>query len=117
MVVYNFSNPKYAPLENQLYIRQAMQYLIDQPAYIKSIQLGYGTPTYGPVPAFPQTSFLDPAEKSNPYPYDPATASSGSCLLGSRNFPRCATSSIDSRPSNSVTPSTPGRRGPPRGRT
>ena len=70
----NFSNPKYAALENQLYIRQAMQSLIDQPAYIKRIQLGYGTPTYGPVPAFPQTSFLDPAEKNNPYPYSPAAA-------------------------------------------
>jgi peptide/nickel transport system substrate-binding protein len=74
VIVYNFSNPKYAPLEDQLYIRQAMQDLIDQPAYIKSIQLGYGTPTYGPVPTFPQTSFLDPAEKSNPYPYSPAAA-------------------------------------------
>ncbi len=74
VIVYNFSNPKYAALENQLYIRQAMQSLIDQPAYIKRIQLGYGTPTYGPVPTFPQTSFLDPAEKSNPYPYSPAAA-------------------------------------------
>jgi peptide/nickel transport system substrate-binding protein len=73
-IVLNFSNPKYAPLENQLYIRQAMQSLIDQPAYIKTIQLNYGTPTYGPVPAFPKTSFLSPAETSNPYPYSPAAA-------------------------------------------
>ena len=73
-VIFNFSNPKYAPLENQLYIRQAMQYLIDQRAYIKTIQLGYGTPTYGPVPTFPQSSFLDPAQKTTPYPYNPAAA-------------------------------------------
>jgi peptide/nickel transport system substrate-binding protein len=51
-----------------------MQSLIDQPAYISRIQQGYGTPTYGPVPAYPQTSFLSPAEKSNPYPYSPAAA-------------------------------------------
>jgi peptide/nickel transport system substrate-binding protein len=65
----NFSNPKYAPLENQLYIRQAMQELIDQPAYISRILLNYGTPTYGPVPTFPASTFLNPAEKTNPYPY------------------------------------------------
>jgi peptide/nickel transport system substrate-binding protein len=70
----NFSNPKYAPLENQLYIRQAMQHLINQPAYIKEILLNYGTPTYGPVPTFPSSNFLDPAEKSNPYPYSPSAA-------------------------------------------
>ena len=70
----NFSNPKYAPLENQLYIRQAMQHLINQPAYIKDILLNYGTPTYGPVPTFPASSFLDPAEKTNPYPFSPAAA-------------------------------------------
>ena len=70
----NFSNPKYAPLENQLYIRQAMQHLINQPAYIKEILLNYGTPTYGPVPTFPASNFLDPAEKTNPYPFSPAAA-------------------------------------------
>jgi peptide/nickel transport system substrate-binding protein len=70
----NFANPRYAPLENQLYLRQAMQSLIDQPVYIKTLQSSYGTPNYGPVPAFPKTSFLSPAETSNPYPYSPAAA-------------------------------------------
>jgi peptide/nickel transport system substrate-binding protein len=70
----NFSNPKYAPLVNQLYIRQAMQHLIDQPAYIQHILLNYGTPTYGPVPTFPASGFLNPAETKNPYPYSPAAA-------------------------------------------
>jgi peptide/nickel transport system substrate-binding protein len=73
-IVFNFSNPKYAPLENQLYIRAAMQTLIDQPAYIKAILAGYGTPTYSPVPTFPATNFLSPAAKHNPYPYNPGTA-------------------------------------------
>jgi peptide/nickel transport system substrate-binding protein len=72
----NFANPKYAPLENQLYIRQAMQSLINQSAYIKSILLGYGTPTYGPVPTFPPSSFLNPAERTNPYPFSPSAAQS-----------------------------------------
>jgi peptide/nickel transport system substrate-binding protein len=73
-VEINFSNPKYAPLENQLYIRQAMQHLVDQSAYIKNILLNYGTPTYGPVPTFPASTFLDPAENNNPYPYSTAAA-------------------------------------------
>jgi peptide/nickel transport system substrate-binding protein len=72
----NFSNPKYAPLENQLYIRQAMQHLINQPAYIKDILLNYGTPTYGPVPTFPASTFLDPAATKNPYPYSTSAADS-----------------------------------------
>jgi peptide/nickel transport system substrate-binding protein len=70
----NFSNPKYAALENQLYIRQAMQHLIDQTSYIKNILLNYGTPTYGPVPTFPASNFLSPAAKNNPYPYSTAAA-------------------------------------------
>ena len=30
--------------------------------------MGYGTPTYGPVPVFPR-QFLRPGAKTNPYPY------------------------------------------------
>jgi peptide/nickel transport system substrate-binding protein len=73
-VGFNFPNPKYAALENQLYIRQAMQTMINQPEYIKSLLLGYGTPTYGPVPVFPPSNFLAPAAKTNPYPYNPKAA-------------------------------------------
>ncbi len=70
----NFSNPKYAAVENQLYIRQAMSDLVDQPAYISKILLNYGQPTYGPVPTFPASTFLNPAEKTTPYPYSPTAA-------------------------------------------
>lgn len=70
----NFSNPKYAPLLKQVYIRQAMERLIDQPTYVKDVLKGYGTPTYGPVPTFPKTSFLNPAANSNPFPYSVSAA-------------------------------------------
>ncbi len=69
-----FNNPKYQALVSQLYIRQAMQSLINQPEYIKTILDNYGTPTYGPVPTFPKTSFLAPAAKKNPYPYSVSSA-------------------------------------------
>ena len=69
-----FNNPKYQALVGQLYIRQAMQTLINQPEYIKTILDKYGTPTYGPVPTFPKTNFLAKAETKNPYPFSVAKA-------------------------------------------
>jgi peptide/nickel transport system substrate-binding protein len=59
---------------SQLYFRQAMQYLVDQPLYIKKIDKGYGVGTYGPVPVEPPNSFASSTEKSNPYPYNPGKA-------------------------------------------
>ncbi len=58
----------------QLYFRQALQMLIDQPAIIKAVDKGYGVPTYGPVPIYPKNSFLSPNESNNPYTYDPTKA-------------------------------------------
>lgn len=62
------------PIFSQLYFRQAVQYLIDQPAVIKNIDKGYGVPTYGPVPVFPKNSFVSPQESKNNYPYSLAKA-------------------------------------------
>ena len=44
-------------LFSQLYIRQAMQDLVDQPLYIKKIWKGYALPTYGPVPVVPPNPY------------------------------------------------------------
>jgi len=57
---------------SQLYFRQAVMYLIDQPLYDQKIWKGYAVPTYGPVPVYPVSSELSSAEKNNPYPYNPA---------------------------------------------
>ncbi len=59
---------------SQLYFRQAMQTLVDQPDIIAKVFKGYGAPEYGPVPVLPVTNFLSSGEKTNPYPYDPAKA-------------------------------------------
>ncbi|MGP8058658.1 MAG: ABC transporter substrate-binding protein [Acidimicrobiales bacterium] len=59
---------------NQLYFRQAMQYLVNQPGLIARLNDGYGVPTYGPVPVVPRNSFASAAAKSNPYPYSPSRA-------------------------------------------
>jgi peptide/nickel transport system substrate-binding protein len=70
----NFTNPTTGPIFKQLYIRQAMQELIDEPAYITDFFHGYASPDYGPVAAEPASEFVGPAAKTNPYPYDPSRA-------------------------------------------
>jgi peptide/nickel transport system substrate-binding protein len=61
-------------LFSQLYIRQALQLLVNQPELIKTAARGYGVPVYGPIPLFPKTPFLSKYETANPYPYDPSKA-------------------------------------------
>ncbi len=58
----------------QLYIRQAMQRLVDQTLYVNRIYKGYGFPAYGPVPTLPKNPYTSAAELKNPYPYSLAAA-------------------------------------------
>jgi peptide/nickel transport system substrate-binding protein len=71
---FNFANPKVGPIFNQLYVRQAMQMLIDQPGYVKSLFKGYGWPTNGPVPIKPANNLVSSYVKGGPYKYDPDKA-------------------------------------------
>ncbi len=73
-VAINFTNPKDGPLFRQLYLRQAMQRLIDQPQYIGQIYHGHAAPEYGPVPLIPANKFVSSVERHNPYPYSVAAA-------------------------------------------
>jgi peptide/nickel transport system substrate-binding protein len=67
----------------QLYFRQAVQYAMDQPLYLKKLYKGYGVPTYGPVPLLPKNPYVDTTELSNPYPYN---LSKASALLSSNGW-------------------------------
>ncbi len=62
------------PIWKQLYVRQAMQYLVDQPGLIAEVDKGYGLPTYGPVPLTPGGPNATSFEKKNPYPYSVSEA-------------------------------------------
>ena len=62
------------PIFKQLYFRQVLQMLVNQPQIIKTVDKGYGVPTYGPVPVFPKNSFTSPQEKSNLYPFSVSKA-------------------------------------------
>ncbi len=65
----NFHNPTLGPVFHQLYVRQALQHLLDQGSFIRHLYHGYAVPTYGPVPVQPSNPFVSPAERHNPYPY------------------------------------------------
>jgi len=74
-LVINFTNPKLGKLFDQLYVRQALQHLIDQPTDIRAFQDGLGAPIYGPTPPYPADSpFISSEEKTNPYPYSVSAA-------------------------------------------
>jgi peptide/nickel transport system substrate-binding protein len=67
---YNFNNDTgQGPIFKQLYFRQALQELVDQEGVISGPLHGYGTPNFGPVPAYPDTRFLNPrlAQKGDPW--------------------------------------------------
>ena len=69
----NFNNPALGPAFKQLYVRQAMQELVDQPGMITSVERGYGYPTSGGVPAMPTNPWVPSIQNSNggqgPYPF------------------------------------------------
>ncbi|MFG1864142.1 peptide ABC transporter substrate-binding protein [Microbispora bryophytorum] len=70
----NYNNPKVGKVFSQLYIRQAMQSLINQPQYISAILHGNGAPDNGPVPTKPDSLYLGAAGRTPQYPYDPKHA-------------------------------------------
>jgi len=73
-VFMNYASPQSGAIFRQLYLRQAMQHLINQAGYISTFLEGYAYPTYGPVPQQPSSTFVSPQETQNPYPYNPMDA-------------------------------------------
>jgi len=75
---FNYMVPNLSPqapghinrIFDQLYVRQALQLGIDQPAIIKDFYDGLAVPTYSPVPSQPRTVFYDPNVPK--YPFNPA---------------------------------------------
>ncbi len=63
------------PLIRQLYIRQAMEYLINRPQIVSKVFGGYADPGNGPVPVSYGKQWDTPLELSGgPYPYSPSKA-------------------------------------------
>ena len=76
----NFNNPTVGFMVRQLYMRQALQSIVDQPGISKAIFRGYATPTTGPAPTGMPNPYVPPAQKENngqgPYPFSIAKAKS-----------------------------------------
>lgn len=72
----NFDNPVTGPLVRQLYIRQALQHLMDEPGQVSSFldhgQAGHAV--YGPVPA--GSPYASSVQATDPYPFSVSAARS-----------------------------------------
>jgi peptide/nickel transport system substrate-binding protein len=82
-IVINFNSPTAGVLFRQLYIRQALQHLVNQPQDVKYAYDDQATPSYGPVPLAPASPYTTPYERANPYPYSTSAALS---LLSSHGW-------------------------------
>jgi peptide/nickel transport system substrate-binding protein len=74
----NFNNPAIGPAFKQLYVRQALQELVDQPGIDKAVYRGYAYPTSGGVPTRPSSQWVPSVQNRNsgqgPYAFSIAGA-------------------------------------------
>jgi peptide/nickel transport system substrate-binding protein len=74
-IIPNFYNAGVGPVLRQLYVRQALEELINRPQIVAKVYAGYADPGNGPVPLQAGGPWVSPLEKSGgPYPYAPAKA-------------------------------------------
>jgi peptide/nickel transport system substrate-binding protein len=71
---YKDTTGNFGSIISQLYIRQALQHLIDQNGIIKAYMHGAGSTGYGPDGQYPTSPFTPADAKSDPYPYSVSTA-------------------------------------------
>jgi peptide/nickel transport system substrate-binding protein len=93
-VELGWTSPTYGPFIRQLYIREALQHLINEPLYLKTTLDGIGQLTYGPVPNIPGSPYVSPQERTDPYPFSIKSARSlltdHGWKMGSSGFMVCA---------------------------
>lgn len=75
-IILNFKDKTghFNSMISQLYVRQALAHLVDQPGYIKGIFRGAAAPAYGPLPTLPKTPFTPADAGTDPYPYSVSAA-------------------------------------------
>jgi peptide/nickel transport system substrate-binding protein len=84
----NFNNPSVGPMVRQLYMRQALQEVFDQPGIDKAIFRGYAVPDSGPAPNTPPGNQWTPTiqnENNGQGPY-PFSVSKAKALLTSHGW-------------------------------
>ncbi|HEX3512866.1 MAG TPA: ABC transporter substrate-binding protein [Trebonia sp.] len=74
----NLNNPTLGAAFKQLYVRQALQELVDQEGMAKTVQRGYAYPTTGGVPNQPTNQWTPTIQNANsgqgPYPFSVTSA-------------------------------------------
>jgi peptide/nickel transport system substrate-binding protein len=77
-IAYNFQDKTgdFNNIVNQLYFRQAMQHLEDQPGQIKAYLNGAASPGYTVIAQYPENPYMPPSLSNNPYPFSISDASS-----------------------------------------
>jgi peptide/nickel transport system substrate-binding protein len=73
---YNFKDTtgNFNKIISQLYVRQALQELVDQQGMIKAYLHGAGGGDYGTVGKYPATNYTPADDLTNQYPYSPTNA-------------------------------------------
>ncbi len=89
----NFGKNPGAKFLNQLYIRQALEYGINQPAIIKSALKNYAQATWSELP--PSTPSTESGAITQPYPFNLAKAAT---LLKSHGWTKTSSSLVCSKP-------------------
>ena len=76
-LLFNFKDKtnNWDKIIGQLYVRQALAHLIDDPGYVSGVFHNYAASADGPVPSVPQSPFTPANAKSPVYPYSPSAAS------------------------------------------
>ncbi len=64
----------YRQLVDQLYLRQALQHLVNEPLYLKTTLHGFGMLDYGSAPIYAGSNYVSPQLHHDPYPYSVAAA-------------------------------------------
>jgi peptide/nickel transport system substrate-binding protein len=65
----NYNNPTVGPIFKQLYVRQALQHLVDQSGWISAFLGHAATATASPVPVAPPSPLVSASATSSPYRY------------------------------------------------
>ena len=74
-IIPDLYNPQVGPALRQLYIRQALEELINRTQIVSKVYSGYADPGNGPVPLKATGPWASPLEQSGgPYPYSPSKA-------------------------------------------
>jgi peptide/nickel transport system substrate-binding protein len=91
----NFRNPQMGAAFSELYIREALQDLMDQQQWVHDILKGFGSAEAGPIPADVPNPYADPLEHSSLFPFSLSSAKKLLASHGWKVVPSGATRCVD----------------------